>query len=339
MKRTIACLTALVCLFCLLLPLPVRAETEKADPDMPVLSSETRIYPAYQAEITYYYNEAGQLVQEVWNDGGTTVDYLYSKDGALISAIEYSQTRTYWETHYRTNGSRYSHVEYSFYQDGRPASTETTLFDEHDNPIYWCDAAVDGRYFNDLTYTNEYDKQDRLIRQETRNPANDCLLHVDTWKYNRDGSYTLDYTEYNGDPNDNPVWIHEVRKYNADGQILSMKRDIMDTAKCKDTTTYTYDKQGNLLCEEWVQYDYFGSRDYTVWRYDYENTYENGLITGARSEFTEIRYTGGKAGKPEVSYDRTQSWTYDEQGNVTYYNDGTDKFLYIYIPLAYAIAP
>lgn len=304
----------------------------------PVLASEVQVYPKYTREIDYLYDSQGRLVQERWNDGTVTIDYLYHENGNPMAEIKANEQNILYTIDYREDGSLYQMVENSCYQDGTIASTATTFYDERGTILFWSDVAADGRYTTEISYTNEYDSQGRLIRQETRRTSDGTLLHVDTWDYHDGSGWILDSTEYNGDPNDNPVWIHEKRSFNPDGSPHSIFRDIMDTAPCFDLQYFTYDAQGNLTQEVW-EMGQPGDEYYSRSVLDYHNTYENGYLVKVETYYSGVQSYDGETEETPARLTETKIWKYDDAGNLLFHDDGTATCTYTYLPLSEVLAP
>ena len=303
---------------------------------MLVLASETQHHDTYTRTIDYLYNERGQLVQERWNGGIVTIDYLYYENGNPMAEIKANADHVLYAIDYREDGTKYQMVENSYYQSGEPSSTATTLYDEHGTILSFSDIAVDGRYSTQMAYTNEYDSQGRLIRQETRWAENDTLLHVDTWDYHESG-WVLDSTEYNGDPNDNPVWIHETHSFNPDGTSHRLFRDIMDTAPCFELHSFYYDDQGNPTRQVW-EIGQPGDEYYSKYTLEFQNTYENGHLVKVEVYSSDVQSYDGKTEETPATLTLTRIQEFDDEGNLIFYDNGSSTYSYTYLPLSQALA-
>lgn len=305
---------------------------ESPAPDLTrtVLASKTETHPKFTREITYRYDAHGRLVQENWNDGTVTIDYLYHENGNPMSKIKCNESSILYTIDYRPDGTKYQEVENTYYTDGRLSSTETTQYDERGNLLSRNDVDADGDSGATILFTNEYDADGRLILQETRR-ADGTLLHVDTWDYH-DSGCILDSTEYNGDPDDNPVWRHEIHTYDAGGKLLSIQWDMMDMSPSRDFQTFRYDEYGNPVRDEWVMYP-VNNEDFVRYVTEYDNTYENGLLVRTEVFYSETSSWDGETTETPRTLSRTEIRKYDEAGNLIFHDDGTSTYTYTYLPL------
>lgn len=332
--RPAALLTAAIILLsaCLLArPLPAFSASPAA-PELkePVLASVTEVHPTFTRVITYRYNARGQRIQEHWNGGTVTIEYQYHENGNLLSETKYTQNHILRTTEYRFDGTRCRETENTYYENGGLSSTKTTLYDEKGNPLSWRRVDADGTNHDAILYTNEYDRQDRLVRQETRR-EDGTLLHVDTWDYH-DSGYILDCTEYNGDPENNPVWVHEVHSFDADGKIRSVLRDVMDSAPCHHLQNYTYDARGNLTEEVWNVYD-VDSKDFSRSTVTSQNTYAGGRLVRRETRHSDLWCYDGQTTETPPELSGTEIWEYDKDGRLISHDDGSTICAYSYLPL------
>ena len=285
-------------------------------------SNTTRFY-------NYYYDPYGQLLREAWNNG-VIIDYAYYENGNPKSEVKYSGENSLYAREYREDGTLALETEYLRYADGTLSSTTVYQYDEKGNLCLYRDSDADGEFHTTIHYNNEYDSYDRLIRQDTVR-EDGTLLHTDLWDYHESG-WILDSTEYNGDPDDNPVWRHEIQTYDADGRILSIRCDISDMYPSRDHRIFTYDDQGNLIREEWVMYP-MGNDDYICYVTEQENTYENGFLVRRESVFRETSSFEGEITETPPSAPQVETWEYDAEGNLLSHHDGTSFYFYTYLPL------
>lgn len=275
----------------------------------------------YEILYQYFYDKDGNLVLETQKEmfhgdeseaSTTTIAYAYNSEGIL------EQVTTTREGFSLGNG------------------TTVKYYDSHGNLTQ----------ADNITYENEYDDQDRLVKCTER--ASDQTVISDTvYTYESDGSYIKEYIE-----NSN-IFNVITYYYNADGILIRahyVYGDMEDTVE--------YDEHGNIVKSIHTEpapseHEYVAT--------EYENTYnEDGVLTlvcrymldpdaNTRTLDQITTYLYDDAGRllnttittPGSGY-IYETWEYDSAGNLTKYTEGTYRGIvteisYTHLPLEYAL--
>lgn len=190
----------------------------------------------------YDYDANGKVVEiRVYREDGYqihTYTYQYDSNGNLVKETDISSyangTHSWYTYEYDERGNKTSRRWYHVGEEG-VYSTNYYEYDEH-NQLIRSGFEYEWGAKQDITYDNEYDNRDRLIRQVSLStPSGYCETY-----------------EYEYDDSDNVIvmrkivkdWIHEYNyEYDNQGNLLKQTINSHNESETKEQIiTYTYSK-------------------------------------------------------------------------------------------------
>lgn len=299
---------------------------------------DTNSYSVYNAKRVTDYNEHGELIREEVTysfespDGQSFLreyEITYDSKGNKLESVETLDGKENRRETYTYNDRGLLHIFKAFYSESS-YKTETYTYDEAGNPVLTVTAYSDNDYVETLecsydesgnllteklSYTggnggdsgisfeisNTYDEEGKLIRR-VHLMGGDRPTTIDTsYTYNPQGDLILETDQYTVGEGEEAIVGNTIETsyqytYDHEGRIT---KKITETALGSSTSEYTYNDQGDLICEKTVSdLDAVQSSEFT---YVYS---ENGEI----SRITEVKNSYRVSSCDE---------TYDEQGNLT----------------------
>ncbi len=206
----------------------------------------------YEPPAEYRYNAQGQLVQKIQADWDQVTEYAYYETGILKSETvllggQVSELREY---------------------DSHGSITGISTPSESGSLEYY------------KQYTNEYDGQGRLICQTWTSTEN--MGGQTCYSYREDGSYEIDYTDYNFYGEERFLCCHRIGVFTAEGSLVSRKDYTASGAMTEDygqeaqesavepRCDEVYD-EANRLIRRTLTYPDMGYGEYveeSIWEYD-----------------------------------------------------------------------
>lgn len=299
---------------------------------------DTNSYSVYNAKRVTDYNEYGELIREEvtysfespdWQSFLREYEITYDAKGNKLESVETLDGKENRRETYTYNDRGLLHVFKAFYSESS-YKTETYTYDEAGNPVLTVTAYSDSEYVETLectydgsgnlltekmSYTggnggdsglsyeisNTYDEEGKLIRRVHRMGGDRPSTIDNSYTYNPQGDLILETAQYTvGEGEDaivgNTIETSYQYTYDHEGRIT---KKITETALGSSTSEYTYNEQGDLICEKTV--NDLGTVQTGEFAYVYS---ENGEI----SRITEVKNSYRVSSCDE---------TYDEQGNLT----------------------
>lgn len=220
---------------------------------------------AFEKDITYEYDEAGNLVRETkdWNDDGYLRDVTeYDGNGNIIR-----KTQTIPEN---------DHVEYdhSYTYEFDEAGNPVVCNDENNHKVWerqytngviskQLDYAIDTMIGYYVSYDTDYDADGKMIKRVKYN-KDGAVLH--SYEYDSFGNVTAECT-YN---KDDPTIVEESRNYEYDSNGSMIKADVV-YADMEKHITFENDYEGNMIKQIDPYPDGSGADEYN---YSYEYEYD-----------------------------------------------------------------
>ncbi len=262
----------------------------------------------------YEYNEAGQMTSMIWNKPSSDAigdyntkyakwDYTYDEAGQLIDEVYYR--KTFSDGTYKT----YRHYTYGYDESGN-----RTLY------VYDRNNSDNTGYVPYRKYIYSYDK-DGNKTSELYLKANDdkdgyYTYSYDTYAYDEDGNEISErVNKYNeGDWENNKNWDYTLDTL---GRVTEVQCALWDDTIWTNTSAnamYEYDNDGNVVEEIWnksTDTSEFG--EYEALYLKYERTYDanNNMLSNER-------FKVNSAGDGYDIY-RYYGYEYDTANNNTYY--------------------
>jgi hypothetical protein len=295
-------------------------------------------YSVYNAKRVTDYNEHGELIREEVTysfespDGQSFLreyEITYDSKGNKLESVETLDGKENRRETYTYNDRGLLHIFKAFYSESS-YKTETYTYDEAGNPVLTVTAYSDNDYVETLEcsydesgnllteklsytggnggdsglsyeYLNTYDEEGKLIRR-VHIMGGDRPTTIDTsYTYNPQGDLILETDQYTVGEGEEAIVGNTIETsyqytYDHEGRIT---KKITETAFGSSTSEYTYNEQGDLICEKTVSD--LGAVQSSEFAYVYS---ENGEI----SRITEVKNSYRVSSCDE---------TYDEQGNLT----------------------
>ena len=298
---------------------------------------DTNSYSVYNAKRVTDYNEYGELIREEvtysfespdWQSFLREYEITYDSKGNKLESVETLDGKENRRETYTYNDRGLLHILKVVYSESS-YKAETYTYDEAGNPVLTVTAYSDSEYVETLecsydesgnllteklSYTggnggasgisyeviNTYDEDGKLIRNVYRMGGNKTTIDT-SYTYNPQGDVILEAAQYTVVEGEEAIVGNTTETsyqytYDHEGRVT---KKITETAFSSSTSEYTYNEQGDLICEKTV--NALGTVQTGEFAYVYS---ENGEI----SRITEV-----KNGYRVSSCDET----YDEQGNLT----------------------
>lgn len=299
---------------------------------------DTNSYSVYNAKRVTDYNEYGELIREEvtysfespdWQSFLREYEITYDAKGNKLESVETLDGKENRRETYTYNDRGLLHILKVVYSESS-YKTETYTYDEAGNPVLTVTAYSDSEYVETLecsydesgnlltekqSYTggnggdsglyyedsNTYDEEGKLIRR-VHLMGGDRPATIDTsYTYNPQGDLILETDQYTVGEGEEAIVGSTTETsyqytYDHEGRIT---KKITETAFGSSTSEYTYNEQGDLICEKTV--NDLGAVQTGEFAYVYS---EKGKI----SRITEVKNSYRVSSCDE---------TYDEQGNLT----------------------
>ena len=283
------------------------------------------------------YNLDGYLVScdVVSEDDNTSEKMVYDKDNNLLSYKEGSHNivHTYDQKGNMLTSKYGEHIteEFTYYSNGQ---LKSYTYKTPDN------AAVLYSIYGPQLFTVPYDKNGNVLSKKRVSNNGEESWHETIYTYDKNGNVlTEDYTDSSGD------WYKYVYSYDNKGNLLTVVATNVYVGgqgeRTSYTTTYTYDKNNNVLTEHTSSSD--GTWTKKVYTYDKsgnvltetdtDNNGKNITITNTYDKNSNILKTESSESTTTYSYDKNgnklsqyhitkngswtkESFTYDEAGRI-----------------------
>ena len=295
-------------------------------------------YSVYNAKRVTEYNEYGELILEEvtysfespdWQSFLREYEITYDAKGNKLESVETLDGKENRRETYTYNDRGLLHILKVVYSESS-YTTKTYTYDEAGNTVLTVTAYSDSEYVETLecsydesgnlltekmSYTggnggdsglsyedsNTYDEEGKLIRR-VHIMGGDRPTTIDTsYTYNPQGDLILETDQYTVDEGEEAIVGSTIETsyqytYDHEGRIT---KKITETTLGSSTSEYTYNEQGDLICEKTV--NDLGTVQTGEFAYVYS---ENGEI----ARITEVKNSYRVSSCDE---------TYDEQGNLT----------------------
>lgn len=342
--------------------------SESRQEDKMVLIREEYV-GVYDYTVEYTYNAEGLCVQKTEREDEIT-EYSYYPDGTLKQEVLRIYNDSFngnirWSIDYRPDGTLEKRVDNAYGSDGMHTGEEVILYDEMGNPLSstWkvynkvinSESTVMGSTWT-TTYENTYDEEGRMTGCFQMNDST-MEMTEETWWYGDNGEVTHRLDKIQG----GRLSYRETTVTNADGNLLSYVWESSDGYPKHKAEHCLYDAQGNLIFRECSESDIYGTASMGTISGSithYTNVYsQEGLLTQTLKSVDSYYYNGVEMETSTVpshtsvlyTYDSegrcvsatykdvhgnefyTDTWTYDDQGNLTCREDievGTVAYTY-----------